>query len=64
MTMACRLLRALERVIHEEMWTSNFEQTFRDEKRGNQGLLVIHICLKPSICIFDTNRNTRFIFKS
>lgn len=33
MTSASRLLRALERVIPEETWKSNFEQTSGDKKR-------------------------------
>lgn len=28
-TTACLLLRALERITHEEMWTANFESAFR-----------------------------------
>lgn len=37
MTTVCKLLRALKRMTREEMWTSNFEHTFRENKEGNQG---------------------------
>lgn len=33
---AGRLLRALERMIHEEMWKSKFEQSSGDKKGENQ----------------------------
>lgn len=32
MTTSYKLLRALERVTLEEMWTSNFEHTFSDKE--------------------------------
>lgn len=48
MTTACKLLRALGRVIHEEMWTSNFEYTFKDKKGENQDDKMFYPRLRQS----------------
>lgn len=48
MTTACKLLRALGRVIHEEMWTSNFEYTFKDKKGENQDDKMFYRRLRQS----------------
>ena len=36
---AGRLLRALERMIHEEMWKSKFEQSSEDKKGGKPKMI-------------------------